>query len=311
MVRRFRAYLLAERNASGHTVSGYVQDIGQFVSFRWRAEDVPPFTWSAVTPEDARNFLVSFANDNASPTTIRRKLASLRSFYRLLIREETVKVNPFAALHGPRKARTIPKILSIAEIERLLAAPGKDLKQLEREGKANAEERYLHLRDRAVFESLYSTGCRISEISSLTWHDVNFSNGSVIVTGKGSKQRLCILGSRALLALRDLRSAAANFRDGGGDEEEPLFMNDRGNAITPREIERRMKIWLSAAGLSLEVTPHKLRHSFATHLLDAGADLRSVQEMLGHSSLSTTQIYTHVSVERLKDEYAKAHPRAQ
>ena len=164
---------------------------------------------------------------------------------------------------------------------------------------------------RVKVESLYSTGCRISEAVSLTWGQINFETGGVIVTGKGSKQRLCILGKPARKALRTLRAAADELFPDGGAPATNVFLNERGAVFRPREAQRRMKKWLAAADLPADLSPHKLRHSFATHLLDAGADLRSVQEMLGHSSLATTQIYTHVSVEHLKDEYMKAHPRAQ
>lgn len=310
LVGRFQTYLLAERNASEHTRVSYVQDIGQFAGFRWTAAVQPPFDWRLTTRDDARNFLVSFAKDGASPTTTRRKLASLRSFYRFLVREGVLAANPFAGIHGPRKAKTLPKVLSVPEIERLLAAPARDLEERRRAGAVPPLEAYLDIRDAAVFETLYSTGCRVSEVTALSWQDINFAAGSTIVTGKGSKQRLCILGVAALAALRRAREAARALWPEGGSDAAPIFLNEKGSPLTPREIERRMKKWLAAADLSAEITPHKLRHSFATHMLDAGADLRSVQEMLGHSSLSTTQIYTHVSIERLKDEYVKAHPRA-
>ena len=203
-------------------------------------------------------------------------------------------------------------MLSQEEVKRFLAAPGLDIARRQKEHQEiTPQEKYAYARDTALFESLYSTGCRISEAVSLTWEQINFETGGVIVTGKGSKQRLCILGKPARKALRALRAAADELFPDGGAPATNVFLNERGAVFRPREAQRRMKKWLVAADLPADLTPHKLRHSFATHLLDAGADLRSVQEMLGHSSLATTQIYTHVSVEHLKDEYMKAHPRAQ
>ena len=310
-VRRFRTFLLAERNASEHTVGGYEIDLEQFAAFRWGPDSKPPFDWASVTPENARNFLMAFARDEARATTTRRKLAAMRAFFRFLAREGRVSANPFAGLRGPKLPKPLPKVLSLEEVRRFLEAPGQELaRRKAQKQEVTPNENYAYLRDIALFESLYSTGCRISEIVSLTWGQIRFDTGTVIVTGKGSKQRLCILGKPACKALRTLRVAAEGlFTDGGADSAN-VFLNERGLVFRPREAQRRMKTWLAAADLPTDLSPHKLRHSFATHLLDAGADLRSVQEMLGHSSLATTQIYTHVSVERLKDEYMKAHPRA-
>lgn len=308
---RFHSYLLAERNASELTAAGYFQDLAQFAAFRWGVEQTPPFSWGAVTPEDARNFLMSFAMHKARPTTTRRKLASLRAFYRFLIREDLVTTNPFYGIRGPKLPKPLPKVLSVEEARRLLEAPESELERLKKAGTAfSSRDEYPFLRDTAIFEVLYSTGCRISEVTPLSWRQIGFESGSIVVTGKGSKQRLCILGKPALRALSRLRSLAAGLWPGGGEDATAIFLSERGVPITPREIERRMKKWLAVADLPTDLTPHKLRHSFATHLLDSGADLRSVQEMLGHANLATTQIYTHVSIERLKDEYMKAHPRA-
>lgn len=306
------SFLLSERNSSQHTADGYLQDMAQFAHFRWGTETSPPFQWKSVTQEDARAFLMGFAKGGAKASTTRRKLASLRTFYHWLTREGEVDGNPFSALHGPKLAKSLPKVLSVEEANRFLAAPMKELEALKKSAAAKSRiaDMFACIRDAAFYEALYSTGCRIAEMLALSWREIDFDNGTVIVTGKGSKQRLCILGSRALDALRRLRNATDAFIPGGGDPEQPVFHGGGGKRLTPRDAERRMKKWLAAAELPSDVTPHKLRHSFATHLLDAGADLRSVQEMLGHSSLATTQIYTHVSIERLKDEYAKAHPRA-
>lgn len=273
-------------------------------------ETPPPFPWRSATPEDARAFLMTFAKEGAKASTTRRKLASLRTFFRWLGREGVTVENPFSALRGPRLPKPLPKVLSIEEVDRFLAAPLKALDGIGGGTDRDKDEMFACKRDAALFEALYSTGCRISEMTALSWGDVNLATGSVIVTGKGSKQRLCILGARAIAALRRLMDAEEGLAEQRGESSAPVFTTRKGVRISPRMVERRMKKWLAAAELPQDLTPHKLRHSFATHMLDAGADLRSVQEMLGHSSLATTQIYTHVSIERLKDIYAKAHPRA-
>ena len=211
--------------------------------------------------------------------------------------------NPFGLLHGPRKAKRLPKSLSVEDVTRFLARPMEDLK----DGTLDA---YSACRDAAFFEALYSTGCRISEMAAVKWGEIDFGRGTLIVTGKGSKERLVILGRPALAALSRLREEAGALGPELSADGADTFLSPTRRPVSPRLMQRRMKVYLAEAGLPTDLTPHKLRHSFATHLLDAGADLRSVQEMLGHASLSTTQIYTHVSVERLKDAVARTHPRA-
>ena len=312
-VMRFVTYLRAECNASDHTVAGYVQDIGQFAAFVWPDGAVkPPFAWTEPSQERARAFLVAFHRNGWAPSTTRRKLASLRAFYKFLERESLVTVNPFMGLRGPRMGKRLPAVLGMKEVETLLAAPLADLAaRRARHGMVAPFIEYAALRDATIFESLYSTGCRISEIASLTWGDIRFDQGTVIVEGKGRKQRLCVLGGPACRALLALRELVRGLWPSEAADGSSLFLNKTGQTLTTRSIERQMEKWVRAAGLPPEYTPHKLRHSFATHLLDAGADLRNVQEMLGHASLSTTQIYTHVSIERLTEEYIRAHPRAR
>ena len=300
---RFMRYLSAERNVSAHTLTGYASDLGQLVTSVWGPEAEPPYSWNDLSERDAHTFALAFAQDGSMPATVQRKLAAARSFCRFLQREETLLDNPFSLLRGPRKAKTLPKVMSVSEIERFLACPRRDYED-------GTLGEYPYLRDTALFESLYSTGCRISEMTSVTWGEIDFGRGTIVVTGKGDKERLVILGSPALKALDRLRRKAACMDPAYALDDADVFLSDRLGKITPRFVERRMKRYLAEAELPADITPHKLRHSFATHLLDAGADLRAVQEMLGHASLSTTQIYTHVSVERLRDEYAKAHPRA-
>lgn len=304
LIARFVAYLEAERGVSGHTRDGYLSDLGQLVSYKWGEESEPPFDWAGYGQSDAMRFLGGFSLDCASAATVRRKLASARTFFRFLQREDVIAANPFSSLRGPRLAKKLPAILSVDEINAFLSQPLAEFN-------SGLIGRYGYLRDKAIFETLYSTGCRISEITRIKWGDIDFSRGSLIVVGKGSKERLVILGSVALAALTGLRDEVQRISVTMSSDDSFAFLSDSFARIYPRFVERRMKRYLAGANLPVALSPHKLRHSFATHMLDAGADLRSVQEMLGHASLSTTQIYTHVSVERLKDEYAKFHPRSQ
>jgi integrase/recombinase XerC len=309
-VEQFVRHLVAERNASAHTVAGYLQDLAQFVALVWgRAR--PPYRWREPDRFAARGFIVKFQKDGAAPATTRRKLSSLRSFYRFLEREGAIEHNPFGGLRGPRAPRRLPEILSVAQVQALLEAPVRALAERERDGgRAEPAEVYAAVRDAAIFELLYSTGARIGEAAGLTRRQVDLLGGVVRVRGKGKKERLCALGRPAALALEKSLEAAALLWPAADRDGSPVFLNLRGGALTPRSMERAMKTWLAAAGLPRTLTPHKLRHSFATHLLDAGADLRSVQELLGHASLTTTQLYTQVSVARLKEVYRQAHPRA-
>ena len=299
----FGRYLLAERNVSANTSVGYMTDLAQLVTSKWGEAAKPPFDWGQYGEGDARTFLTAFVGKGATAATAKRKLAAARTFFRFLQREGKVIDNPFSLLKGPKRAKTLPKVLSAEDVKRFLAQPTRDLK----DGLCGE---YACLRDTAIFESLYSTGCRISEMTAVRWGEIDFRRGTLIVTGKGGKDRLVILGRPAIQALERLRDFVSARDKSLASDSADVFLSDRMAKISPRFVERRMKRYLAGAGLPTDLSPHKLRHSFATHLLDAGADLRSVQEMLGHASLSTTQIYTHVSVERLRDEYAKAHPRA-
>jgi integrase/recombinase XerC len=310
-VMHFAKYLSTEKNASDHTLSSYLLDIGQFVEFTWGGEK--KIGWGGVDRFAARKFLVEFQKAGMRASTTGRKLASLRSFYRFLIREEYVSENPFSGLRAPKKVRELPKIMSIVEVERLLAVPMKWFDDCKKTSKGNdALKRYGFLRDAAILEALYSTGARVSEIVGLCDADVDLLSGVAKVRGKGKKERLCPLGRPACASLSRIMKESETMWPGRGRKahENRVFLNLKGEALTTRSVERMMKKYLAEAGLDSNFSPHVLRHSFATHMLDAGADLRSVQELLGHSSMSTTQIYTHVSVERLKRVYEDAHPRA-
>jgi integrase/recombinase XerC len=312
-VAQFVRHLRAERNASEHTLAGYLSDLRQFCVQLWGADAAPPFPWKSPDRFVARRFLASFQKAGMAPATASRKMSSLRSFFRFMVREGMVKDNPFVGLQQPKARRRLPKVLSQAEVLRLLEAP-KHLREMARAKEDQLYARfadYAALRDTAILELLYSTGMRIAELCGLTDARLDLLSGTALVRGKGKKERFCPIGRPAAKALQ----AALDGRDGllaglGLPRAQALFVNKNGGRLTPRSVERSLKKYLSEAGLDPAVTPHVMRHSFATHMLDAGADLRSVQELLGHASLSTTQIYTHVSVERLKEEYGKAHPRA-
>lgn len=314
-VSQFLAHLEHERNASPHTLSNYLIDIAQFARFTWTADAHPPYEWSGVDRYQARAFLVDSQKRGSEATTTSRKLSSLRSFFKYMEREEMTGANPFHGLKAPKRARKLPNFLSVDEVNRLLAAPMKTWAEQEG-GKERRDRRvseYAARRDAALMEVLYSTGGRVSEVAGLSETMVDLLTGVVQVRGKGKKERLCALGRPASQAVREslrLRDELWPELSKRGRGVKPLFVNFRGGRLTTRSIERLLKKYLTTAGLNPAISPHALRHSFATHMLDAGADLRSVQELLGHASLSTTQIYTHVTVEKLKKVYDDAHPRA-
>jgi len=310
-VEHFLDYLGNERNASPHTISNYLLDIEQFVEFIWGDKAAGGIKWDDADVFTARKFLVEFQKRGSEATTTARKLASLRSFYRFLVREEYVEVNPFSGLRAPKRSRKLPEILSVAEVGRLIEMPAKLAKKT---GGKNLSapsgfDEYVVLRDTAILELLYSTGARVSEIAGLTEDRIDELSGVVKVRGKGKKERLAPLGRPAGRALSTMLRKAAELWP-QKNRLKPVFLNVRGKALTTRSIERLMKKYIVAAGLNQNISPHALRHSFATHMLDAGADLRSVQELLGHASLSTTQIYTHITIDRLRKVYEEAHPRA-
>lgn len=305
-VVRFAESLRGERNASPHTVSNYVRDIEQFALASW-PESKPPHPWAECNRMSARHFLVQFQKEGAAPATTGRKASSLRSFFRFLIREGAVRENPFSGVQTPKRGRPLPRGMSVEEVGRLLDAPQARLRERPAERAAvRARAEAAAARDAAILEVLYSTGMRIQECATLTEDRIDFLGGVIRVYGKGRKERLCPMGAPASRALR----RALEYRTRGTGRSSPVFQNSRGGRMTVRSMQRMMKTCLIHAGLNPNLSPHSLRHSFATHLLDAGADLRSVQELLGHASLSTTQIYTHVSIERMREVYERAHPRA-
>lgn len=314
-IAHFLRYLEGERNASPHTFANYAMDIRQFAGIIWGESARPPYAWQGIDKFAARKFVVQLQKQSANPATIGRKISSLRSFFKFSVREGYVTLNPFSGLAAPKRKKSLPNVLTVDEVNRLLKAPAQYLAEAfktEKDRQKRAWIEYAALRDSAILEVLYSSGMRISELANLDMKNIDLLSGVIKVRGKGNKERYCPLGKPAANAL----SAALEKRNEISfllqkhKREWPIFISHKGGELTPRSMERLMKRYLIQAGLNPAVSPHALRHSFATHMLDAGADLRSVQELLGHASLSTTQIYTHVSVEHLKKVYDETHPRA-
>lgn len=294
LVAGFLDYQRVERDASALTVRNYGADIAAFRSW-FEAKFKSRCDWARLDPFHMRAYLVHLAERRFHRATIHLKMSALRSFYKWLVRGEHAKQNPVIGLTLPKKARRLPRFLTVQQVEALLNAPlaGRDAKRLP-----------AAWRDKAILETFYSAGLRIHELAGLNDDDLDVLGEVIRVRGKGKKERLAPLGEPAVQALQ--KYLALRKRTARG----PLFVNRFGGRMTPRSIQRMLKKYLIAAGLDPSLSPHKLRHSFATHLLDAGADLRAVQELLGHANLSTTQIYTHITPERLKKVYEKAHPRA-
>ncbi len=307
LLRSFANYLANEKNDSENTLAAYLQDLSQF-AYYIHGENPPPFDWLNIDKYKIRGFLIETQKRGAAATTTRRKLAAIRTFFKYLIREAIITHNPTSGIRGPKAPRKLPQILTQEQVAALIESPLRDLANHEEE--PTAEQCYAAWRDSAIFEFLYSTGARVKEASDATLKDLDGKTGVIKLFGKGRKERLAVLGTPALEALKQAVEYARILWPEQERHTAPLFCNLKGGKLTTRSIERQMKKWLTHANLPFELTPHKLRHTFATHILDAGADLRSVQELLGHASLSTTQIYTHLTVERLRDIYTSAHPRA-
>ena len=309
LVERFRSYLATERNASEHTVEAYTSDIADFAT-RIRG-DAEFDDWATVDRDQARSFVMSLHESGEKKRSIQRKLSALRTFFRFLIREEVVAANPFSRLPAIKADHPLPEVMNIGEVERLIAAVDAYWRAAVDEERSRPQDAaFSSARDAALVELIYSGGLRISEAMGANYGDVDWGRHILLVRGKGKKERLAPIGAPALAALRRYLSLRRNA-GGGRDNLSPLFINRFGERLTPRSFQRNLKFYLFTANLPPDLTPHKLRHSFATHLLDAGADLRSVQELLGHKNLSTTQIYNHISTERMKNVYKKSHPHAK
>lgn len=288
-VQDFLDFLATEKGASGHTIKNYGIDLREFMKF------VEGKDLKEVTYLDIRSFLAFLKAREYSKSSISRKLACLRSFFKFLTRENILTQNPAAGIATPKKEKRLPFFLNPDEITKLLEAPSKN----------SWEEK----RDKAILEMLYSSGLRVSELVGLNYDDLDFFGGLVRVRGKGKKERIVPVGQVALKGLRTYLDEKPP-KEGAHGIKRPLFISRLGGRLTDRSVRRMILKYVKRTGLGKEVSPHTLRHSFATHMLDRGADLRSVQELLGHANLSTTQIYTHVTTQRLKEAYEAAHPRA-
>jgi len=280
---KFILYLEIEKNYSPHTILNYRADLTEFLKF------IKQIQIKNIDYHLLRKFFAQLRGEQYRPRTLARKLSSLRSFFRFLHREKFIEDNPAVLLMSPKLDKTLPKFLTESEITRLIEAPSL---------KTSSGRR-----DRAILETLYSTGIRVSELVGLNVDQVDLIGNIAKVAGKGKKERLIPIGDKALDAIRDYLHRRKH-------QSSALFLNKYGSRLSDRSVRNVVNKHIRGISLSQDISPHILRHSFATHLLNRGADLRSVQELLGHVNLSTTQIYTHVTTDRLKEVYNKAHPRA-
>ena len=303
LLEQFLEHLRYERNVSAHTLRNYASDLEQFLDFlapldqATRRRNLPAV--SQIDHLTIREWLGSLHAAQKSKSSIARKLAALRTFFQFLVREEVLELNPAKLVSTPRLEKKLPKHLSIEEAIRFIETPD--------------AETDLGKRDRAMLELMYATGVRVAELTTINLGDVDFQNRLVRVTGKRRKQRIVPFGDPAGAAIRNYLEVREKFLFNAPiskREEEPLFLNYQGTRITTRSVGRMVDKYIRICAGMHNISPHALRHSFATHLLDSGADLRDIQELLGHARLSTTQIYTHVSMEKLIEVYDKAHPKA-
>lgn len=327
LVERFLDYLTDERHFSPYTARCYGADLRQYVGYlvdelntridlaaearaleQIRAgqgastSGTITGTMCGSSTDQIRGYLNHLADQSYSPATMARKIATLRSFYKWALKHSFVNANPMTMIRTPRQAKRLPKAITVEQIEQLLSAPD--------------DNDVLGARDRAMLETLYSTGIRVSELVDLGMRDLDENQEALRIRGKGKKERLVPLGSHALTAIRHYVNILTNderYSSAWGPDkaDPPLFINKHGGRLSSRSVRRKLDKYLRQVGLDPSISPHTLRHSFATHLLDNGADLRSVQELLGHQSLSTTQTYTHLTTQRLRNAYDNAHPRAE
>jgi integrase/recombinase XerC len=292
----FLTHLSLEKNASPQTVKSYREDLTQALAYvrdQFKKNFVDPRDWNTRT---LRSFVAWLHGQGYSKTTVARRLSAVRSFGKFLCRAGVLRSNPAEALRGPRLDRKLPHFLTVADVSRLLAAP--------------AAAGVFASRDRAILETLYSAGVRVSELVGLNLDDLDLADGVMVVRGKGKKERLALLGESAKAAMNQWLADRQVLLAKQQKESLAIFLNKSGGRLTARSVGRLLEKYLKCAGLDPRTSPHTLRHSFATHLLDAGADIRGVQELLGHRSLVTTQVYTHISTQRLRQSYRNAHPRA-
>ncbi len=293
-VEEFLKFLGEQRNYSIHTLISYRTDLMQFKEFLEKSGK----NFKEIDLNVSRNYLFHLTEKGLSKNSIIRKVASLRSFYKFLSSRKYISENPVFLLSSPKKEKNLPHFLGIKEMESLLSLKFKGS---------------LEKRDKAILELLYSTGMRVSELTSLNLEDINWDERFIHIKGKGKKERISPVGEKAIEAikiyLKEREKLLTHLRKDIYVEPQSLFLNAWGGRITPRSVERMVNKYVIKASINKKVSPHQFRHSFATHLLERGADLRAVQELLGHSSLSTTQVYTHLTPERIKKVYSKSHPR--
>jgi tyrosine recombinase XerC len=292
-LRGFVSYLKYQKNYSAHTLDSYERDIVYFLDYC----ETTKVNCQSLTAQEIRGYLAELYESDYTKKTVARKISAHKSFWRYLEREKLVQDNPWRQIHTPKLERYLPDFLSIAEIELLLATINENTHEL------------IRARDRALYEVLYATGMRVSELVHTDLKDIDLTQGEIRVFGKGAKERIVLMGKQAQIALdhylQHIRPQLLK------QKTTAVFLNARGARLTQRSIERNLVAYVHQAGITKAVTPHTIRHSFATHMLEGGADLRVVQELLGHSSLSTTQVYTHISRERMKSVLDKYHPRAK
>ncbi len=300
LIARYIQYLQYERNASPHTVRNYRSDLLQFRDFLAQGHPGQKVSLRSVDTLRIRGFLACLFEKEKKKTSIARKLAAVRAFFKFLNREHAVSKDPAASVSTPKLARTLPRIMSEEEMNNFLNQVGQA---------AQGGDPAL-LRDRAILELLYASGLRVSELVGLDLRKVNFGDGIVLVRGKGNKERIVPFGSKAREAMMAYLPAREKNLLEHKTANPGLFLNARGGRLTTRSVDRLLKKYVRQFGPNIKASPHSLRHAFASHLLAEGADLRAIQEMLGHKSLATTQKYTQVSIQKLIEVYDKAHPKA-
>lgn len=306
-VQQFLAHLAVDRGVSVYTQRNYRQVLVEFC--RWHGEErKSPPAWEKLQRDDFRAFVRFLGRQNLGRAATQLRFSALRTFYKFLIRQGVLEHSPIKNIALPKLPRRLPKYLTKEQVLALLEAPLQPLAVKKEKSRGRPIAPSICYRDVAIIETIYSCGLRVSELSGLRCEDIDWSEQLVRVRGKGKKERVVPIGEPALRAIKNYWSALEQ----APSRAEPVFLTERRQpqAVAPNVLQFRLKKHLAAAGLDPTLTPHKLRHSYATHLLDAGADLRSVQELLGHAHLATTQVYTHVSTERLKRAYDAAHPRA-
>lgn len=300
----FLRHLAVDKDASLYTRRNYRQALLEFYDWSKKQRGAAP-DWKDLQRDDFRDFLRFLGRANLGRAAIHLRFSALRSFYKFLIRNAVVPVSPIRNVSMPKLEKRLPRFLTVPQLKTLLEAPARELHAAAKSGEIDPSP---YFRDAAILETIYSCGLRVSELCKLRAEDINWEEQVVRVRGKGKKERLTPIGAPALEAIR----AYWKHREGTVRGPHAVFSPRRRKAtpLAPRTVQVRLKKYLAAAGLDPKMTPHKLRHSFATHLLDNGADLRAVQELLGHAHLVTTQVYTHITTDRLKRAYNAAHPRA-